>query len=143
MKSYTLLLLTAISLLFVSCTTATMGTDNKIKNTDWELEYINGPRIAFQGLFPEEKPMLSFQAVEGKVNGSTGCNGYNTEYTRVGNLISFKVPAAMTMRYCEGGGEQFFMNAMKDINKYQISAEGKLELMKNDIVMLRFKKIMK
>ena len=143
MKKYTLFLLTAISLLMVSCSANMMGNKDKLYTNSWELEYLTGPRIAFQGLFPEEKPMLTFQLGNNKVVGTTGCNGYNTEYTLNGNAISFKTPAAMTMRYCEGGGEQFFMNAMKDVNKYRVTTDGKLELMMNDVVMMRFKKATK
>lgn len=143
MKKYTLFFLTAISFLIVSCSANKLGSKDKLYTNSWELEYLTGPRIAFQGLFPEEKPMLTFQLGNNTVVGTTGCNGYNTEYTLKGNAISFETPAAMTMRYCEGGGQEFFMKAMQDVNKYRVTADGKLELMMNDVVMMRFKKATK
>jgi hypothetical protein len=47
----------------------------------------------------------------------------------------------MTMRYCEGGGEQAFLEMMKKINKISVDKDGKLNLLLNDIPMMRFKKV--
>ncbi len=143
MKKYTLFLLTAISLLIVSCSANMMGNKDKLYTNSWELEYITGPKIAFEGLFPEQKPMLTFEQENSRVVGTTGCNGYNTQYKLDGSSISFEEPNAMTMRYCEGNGQQVFMKAMQDVNKYRITADGKLELIMNDVVMMRFKKATK
>jgi len=42
--------------------------------------------------------------------------------------------------YC-GKGEKVFLNMMKKINKFEIDADGKLNLMINDVSMMRFHKI--
>ena len=136
-------MLTAIFLLIVSCSANTAANKDKLYTNSWELEYITGPRIAFEGLFPEEKPMLTFQQENNRVSGTTGCNGYSTQYKLDGTAISFEEPNAMTMRYCEGNGQQVFIKAMQDVNKYRITTDGQLELMMNDVVMMRFKKALK
>lgn len=71
--------------------------------------------------------------------GTTGCNGYNAAYKMNGKMISFEDPAITTMRYC-GDGEIIFLKTMKEITNYRMTTDGKLELLMNDIVMMRFKK---
>ncbi|MDQ0477819.1 META domain-containing protein [Chryseobacterium sp. MDT2-18] len=141
MKKHTLFLIALISLFVVSCSTNTFGDSSKLYNNAWELEYITGPRIAFQGLFPDEKPAVTFNKSTNTVNGTTGCNGYNTDFKLNGNKISFADPGITTLRYC-GDGEVFFLKGMKGITSYRITDEGKLELLMNDVVMMRFKKSM-
>ena len=141
MKKQTLLLFALLSVFLMSCSTNMMGDNSKLYENGWELEYITGPRIAFQGLFPDEKPVISFNKSTNMVTGSTGCNGYNTQYKMSGKMISFEVPATTTMRYC-GEGEGVFLKTMKEVKSYRMTTDGKLELLMNDIVMMRFKKTM-
>lgn len=142
MKKQTLFLMGLISLFLVSCMSTMSGDSSKLYNNSWELEYITGPRIAFQGLFPDEKPVISFNQSTKMVEGTTGCNGYMTNYTMNGKMISFAAPNTTTMRYC-GDGESTFLKTMREVTGYRVSADGKLELMMNDIVMMRFKKSVK
>jgi len=44
------------------------------------------------------------------------------------------------MMYC-GEGEKFFVNTIKKVNRYKIDADGKLNLMMDDVPMMRFIKI--
>ena len=141
MKKQTLLVFALLSVFLMSCSTNMMGDNSKLYDNGWELEYITGPRIAFEGLFPDEKPVISFNKSTNMVTGSTGCNGYNTQYKMSGKMISFEVPATTTMRYC-GEGEAVFLKTMKEVKSYRMSTDGKLELLMNDIVMMRFKKTM-
>ena len=141
MKKQTLLVFALLSVFLMSCSTNMMGDNSKLYDNGWELEYITGPRIAFQGLFPDEKPVISFNKSTNMVMGSTGCNGYNTQYRMSGKMISFEVPATTTMRYC-GEGEAVFLKTMKEVKSYRMSTDGKLELLMNDVVMMRFKKTM-
>ena len=106
---------------------------------NWELEYLSGPRIAFEGLFPDKKPQITFNHTTRKVEGNSGCNGYAAEYTLDGNHISFGKPDPTTMMYC-GPGEKHFLNTMQKVTKYIIDADGKLNLMIGDVPMMRFKK---
>ena len=141
MKKQALLLIALISVFLVSCSTNMMGDNSKLYSNSWELEYITGPRITFQGLFPDDKPAINFNKSTSMVMGTTGCNGYNTNYKMTGKMISFEVPATTTMRYC-GDGEAVFLKTMKEVTNYRITEDGKLELLMNDVVMMRFKKQM-
>lgn len=141
MKKHTLLLIALMSVFLMSCSTNMMGDNSKVYDNSWELEYITGPRIAFQGLFPDEKPVIKFDKSKSMVLGTTGCNGYNTAYKMDGKMISFEVPATTTMRYC-GDGEAVFLKTMQEVTSYRMTADGQLELLMKDVVMMRFKKTM-
>lgn len=141
MKRYIFTLLFPI--LILGCS----GTKTANNKTDlyagaWELEYISGPRIAFEGLYPEQKPYITFNEAESQFGGNNSCNVYSGKYTRKDNTIQFG-DAMKTMRYCEGGGEETFMNILSKVNKFSIDSEGKLLLLIDDIPMMRFKKIAK
>ncbi len=123
-----------------SASSQTMNPENKELSGNWELEYLSGPRIAFQGLFPDKKPQIAFDPATQKVEGNSGCNGYSTSYTLKGNAISFGEPGPTTMMYC-GEGEKFFLNTIKKVNRYMIDSEGKLNLMIDDVPMMRFIKL--
>ena len=59
MKKQILLLLGVLSFFVISCGTNMTVKDQELYNA-WELEYITGPRITFQGLFPDMKPKIQF-----------------------------------------------------------------------------------
>ena len=144
MKNYVLLFVSILALSFNSCTTMKDSTKTAdLYNTAWELEYISGPRIAFEGLFPEKKPFLKFDQAANQVSGNAGCNGFSVPYTLKGKSLTFGEHGPMTMMYCEGGGEQVFMQMLTKINAYSIDKDGKLNFMLNDIPMMRFKKVTK
>lgn len=140
MKKQTLLLIAIFSLFVVSCTTNMMAKNDKMYDNAWELEYITGPRIAFQGLFPDRKPVIKFTRDSNMVNGNSGCNGYSTKYTMNGKMISFADPELSTMMYC-GDGENVFRKTMKQVDRYRMT-DGKLEFLMGDVVMMRFKPTM-
>ena len=139
MKTKTTLLITIFALFIVSCATRKHVTKEELSNTTWELEYISGPRIAFNGLYPDKKPKVYFDKETNKVNGNNSCNAYTADYTLTGNSISFGEPGPTTMMFC-GEGEKVFLNMMKKINKYGFDQGGKLNLMIDDVPMMRFKK---
>ena len=113
------------------------NTSGALYDTAWELEYLSGPRIAFQGLFPDKKPLIRFDATTQQVTGTTGCNGYSASYTLENHTISFGEPGPTTMMYC-GEGEKYFLNTLQKVNTYTIDAEGKLNLMIDEVSMMRF-----
>ncbi|MGB3142629.1 MAG: META domain-containing protein [Maribacter sp.] len=125
----------------MSCGSQKQTTQSdSLYNTRWELDYISGPRIAFEGLFPDKKPELTFNKETNEVRGNSGCNGYSAPYTLKGMSISFGEPGPSTMMYC-GEGEQQFRNMMQKINGYSFDEDGKLNLMMNEVSMMRFKKV--
>ena len=142
MKKYTLFLIGLISMFLVSCSTNMMGEYSKMYDNAWELEYITGPRIAFQGLYPNEKPVIMLNKGLGTVTGTSSCNVYNTRYKTNGKMISFAVPEVSTLAFC-GDGETVFLETMKQVDNYRMTTDGKLELLMNNVVMMRFKKSMK
>ncbi|WP_127137378.1 META domain-containing protein [Flagellimonas oceanensis] len=137
MKTSIILFFTAI-LLVVSCG-GTKSTADALYGPTWELEYISGPRIAFEGLFPEKKPQITFDKASGKVTGTDSCNGYSADYELAENTIVFGDPGPTTMMFC-GGSERQFLQMMKKIDGYSVK-EGKLNLLVGDVPMMRFKKV--
>ncbi len=137
MKTIQILLVAIFSLVLASCATT---KNDRLYNATWELEYISGPRIAFDGLYPDKKPQITFNKETMRAQGNNSCNGYSANYTLDRNSISFGEPGPTTMMYC-GDGEVVFLNMMKKINKYSFDSEGKLNLMLDDIPMMRFRKI--
>lgn len=124
------------------------GNQKKIPSSDqlydhtWQLEYFSGPRIAFEGLFPDKKPEIAFNKSISEVIGNSSCNGFSASYSLNGSAISFGDPGPTTMMYC-GEGEPQFLAMMKKINGYRFDAEGKLNLMIDEVSMMRFKKTQK
>ncbi|MCB0747468.1 MAG: META domain-containing protein, partial [Ignavibacteriae bacterium] len=75
-----------MSLLFLSLTACnTSKPVEALYGTTWELDYLSGPRIAFDGLFSDKKPQLEFNREEGIVTGNSGCNGYSAQFKVDGN----------------------------------------------------------
>jgi heat shock protein HslJ len=148
MKTNTLICLMLFSILFSACcatkTNETRTTDSKTAFYDntWELEYISGPRIAFDGLYPDKKPYIMFTDLGSQFSGNTSCNGYSGKYTKKENNIKFG-DAIKTMIFCEGGGEETFLKMLGKVNKFAIDGDGKLLLLIDDVPMMRFKKIAK
>ncbi|PWI28939.1 META domain-containing protein [Flavobacteriaceae bacterium LYZ1037] len=142
MKIQSILLVLILSLTTACSSKKEKANIDQLYDTTWQLEYMSGPRIAFDGLFPDKKPELTFNKETSEVSGNNSCNGYSAKYTLEGNSISFGEPGPTTMMFC-GEGEPQFLAMMKKINAYSFDADGKLNLMIDDVPMMRFKKIQK
>lgn len=134
-----ILLIFLLSSVLFACSSSKIPTSDNIYGPTWELEYLSGPRIAFNALFKDRKPEIIFDKSEKRVQGTDGCNGYSATFTLKDNQISFGEPGPTTKMYC-GEGDQFFLNTIKKINTYKIDSEGRLHLMLGDVTMMRFKK---
>ena len=137
-----ILALTVLCMAFVSCNSAKTAMNNttSLEGT-WELNYVTGPRIAFDGLYPNTKPTITFNLKESSVSGSNSCNRYSGKLNVEGNKISFKDPMAMTRMFCSGEGENIYMSTLQKIDSYSISEDGKtLNFIMGDIAMMRFEK---
>lgn len=130
----------ALTFILTSCGA---GKDSSVVlfGSTWELEYISGTRIAFDGLFPDKKPQITFNPVSNEVFGNAGCNGYGSTYTLNGNTLIFGEPNPTTMMYCEGGGEAAFLQMIQKITAFNIDADGKLNLLVDEVPMMRFKSV--
>ena len=135
--------LSILCLIFIACdsTKSTVKSTTSLGGT-WELNYITGPRIAFDGLYPDKKPTISFDSKENKVSGNNGCNQYFGSLKVEGNKINFKdAKMGMTMMACPGQGENVYMKTLEKVDSYSISQDGKsLNFSMGDIVMMRFQK---
>ena len=117
---------------------ATDTTTTKLNGT-WQLNYITGPRMAFDGLYPDKKPTLIFALPSLEVSGNTSCNSFGCNITLAGNSISFG-DARATMMACPGSGEQVFLKALKQVNKYSITGDTTLTMIMGDIAIMRLVK---
>ena len=119
-------------------TTASVPKVSQLEGT-WELNYITGPRIAFEGLYPIKKPTISFDITNNRMSGNASCNNFNGKLNVDGNKISFKDPMAMTrMRCMDGNGENVFVEALKKIDNWSVMDDNTLKFMLGDVVLMRF-----
>jgi len=143
MRRTTLLVLAAVVTLS-SCNTLKNTVDassdlSKLGGT-WELNYISGPRIAFNGLYPGKVPELIFNLTEKRVSGSSGCNTFISKLIADDSSINFNEPMALTKMACPGEGETIFFETLKKVNKYTISGDTILTFMTGDIAVMRLSK---
>ncbi|WP_343585576.1 META domain-containing protein [Flavobacterium sp.] len=125
-----------------SCKCAKTDTLSKLDGT-WELNYISGPRIAFDGLYPNKKPTINFDTKANQVSGNASCNTYSGKLVLDGNKIDFTQPMAVTKMMCLDGlqGEQTYLSTLQKITSYDITDDGKtLNFISGDIAMMRFTK---
>lgn len=143
MKKLTLLLAITIGFL-TSCNSkkevALVGS--KSLEGNWELSYISGPRIAFDGLYPNQRPDITFNLKENRVMGRNSCNNYSGKVKVEGNTIDFDEDGMVsTKMFCEGEGESIYMNTLNKVNAYTITDGGKtLSLLVGDVEMMRFER---
>lgn len=134
------LLIVFICMSFASCgTSKTAVKEGSIEGT-WELKYITGPKIAFDGLFPNKKPTITFNLKDNKITGNNSCNQYFGALIMEGAKINFKdAKIGMTMMACEGNGDSVYMEALNKIESYTITDDGNtLNLLIGNVVMMRF-----
>lgn len=132
------------SFLFISCNVFKCKKNDAVSKLEgiWELNYITGPRIAFDGLYPDKKPTINFNTKENLVSGNNSCNSYTGKLTATENKIDFTQPMAATKMICMNGqGEQVFMSTLSKVTSYNVTDEGKtLNLISGDIATMRFTK---
>ena len=138
------LILLALGVVLVSCSIFKCKTSDSVSKLEgnWELNYISGLRIAFDGLYPNKKPTLNFDLKENHISGNSSCNSFNGKLVLEGNKIDFTQPMAMTKMMClDGQGEQVFMSTLQKITSYDVTDDGKtLNLISGDIATMRFTK---
>lgn len=114
-----------------TATTALSGT--------WELNYISGSKIAFEGLYPGKKPLIKFEESTGKISGNTGCNSFTGQAVIDAGTVQFPESMAMTKMLCPGEGEQSFLKTLRTVNRYAVSGNT-LTLIMGDIAVMRFER---
>ena len=145
------LILVCMALFAVSCnstkssTTDDMATakENNVSDLEgiWELDYLSGTKVAFENLYADKKPFLSFNIKDSRASGNSSCNSFTGNVSISKNYLRFDDAMAMTKMFCPGDGESSFMEALKKVNSYSVSEEGKtLNLIMGDIAIMRFHK---
>jgi heat shock protein HslJ len=137
-----ILSLTLFCSVLISCNSVKTANGQKAAlQGAWELNYISGPRIAFGGLYPDNKPTITFNLKEDRVSGKNSCNSYSGILNADESKINFKEPMMVTKMFCPGEGENVYMNTLQKIDSYSVSEDGKtLNFIMGDIVMMRFEK---
>ncbi len=119
----------------------TIANNESVTKLDgtWELDYISGPRIAFEGLYPDKKPTIQFDVEKGRITGNGSCNNYNGSVKIDGNNILFGAIASTKMMCPHIQGEDLYFQTLKKINKFDVQ-DDQLTFIMDDIAMMRFKK---
>ena len=133
-----------LGVVLVSCNASKTQKGDSVSKLEgtWELNYITGPRITFEGLYPNKKPTINFDIKENRVSGNNSCNSFTGKLVVTGNKIDFNQPMAVTKMMCmDGQGEQVFMSTLPKITSYDVTDDGKtLNFISGDIAMMRFTK---
>ena len=111
----------------------------KLTNTYWKLTVINGKAVQKTYNKRREAHMVLSQ---GRVKGSTGCNGMGGAYVLDGNKLSFSDKGmAMTRMFCKGSVENQFLKAMREMQSYKIKGEYLEIFDKNGAKLARFESV--
>ena len=125
-----ILMLAVFSGILISCdakkTTSDATNNPELLNGSWEVNYIALTTMAINDLYRDKKPFISFNVKESKVSGNTGCNSFTGNISSMsGGEIRFDESMAMTRMFCEGGGENIFVENMKVVERFSFSDDGK------------------
>ncbi|SFT10613.1 META domain-containing protein [Sphingobacterium wenxiniae] len=117
----------------------TKENDIALLDGTWELDYVMDPDGKdFTALYPEKKPILTFEAGSSKVTGNSSCNNFTGNVTVEGHNIGFS-PLGMTKMACPGEGEGVFVDALEKVNRFDIQ-DNALHFIMGDIAIMRFQK---
>lgn len=107
---------------------------------EWELTYIEGIPKEFDQFYTTKKPVLRFNMAANQVSGHTSCNTFSGPFTINQSRIDLKGPMKMTKMYCEGGGEEAFLEALQRVTSF--SSDGNtLDLIAGDIGIMQFQRM--
>lgn len=150
MKQISLVIFAALFVL-AACNTPEKTADRPVVHTEakdielsgaWELDFVPNPSGTFEALYTGKKPVISFNEKEGTYSGHSSCNSFHGKLEKEKDSISFKGDMMMTKMACMGNGEKIFLENLKRVNHYSISADGKeLTFMQGDIALMHFHKM--
>jgi heat shock protein HslJ len=110
-------------------------------NGAWQLSYISGPRITFDGLYPDKKPQVVFDVASSHISGNTSCNSFGGAVSLSGNKFSVDQSLITTKMFCPGDGETVFLETLKKVQNWSVKDAATLELLMDDVPMMRFTKV--
>ncbi len=129
--------------ILVSCK-CSQKANIEISNTSqlegtWILNTIENTQQSFEILYPNNKPQLSIDVTNKKVQGNTGCNSFNGKVNIDLAKINFPDDMAITkMRCLNENGENAFLISLKNIDSWNITNDSILNLSKGKILLLKF-----
>ena len=130
--------------MLISCSNSNKinsDADFKKLKGSWQLNYITGPRIAFEGLYPGQKPTITFDISEKKTKGNTSCNSFSGSFDADGTKINFIEPLVTTKMACQGEGEAVFLRTLLKINSYDVTEGYTLSLFTDGVASMRFTRV--
>jgi heat shock protein HslJ len=99
----------------------------------WEAFEIAG--IDFNKMYSIRKPLINLDAETKKFNGNTSCNSFSGIFTSDNYKIHFPENFVMTKMFCEGGGEETFLKALKKVDSYRVEGTAVYFLHGTEVVM--------
>lgn len=137
MKSLFALITLSVVLFIAGCDSSKKASSNpQSKLTgNWELSFITGPRITFEGLYPNKKPQLTFTG-NGNVTGYTSCNAWGAAVVISNDVMKFS-QGFSTKMFCEGAGEPTFLNMIEKVTNYSIE-NNTLLLKDGELILMKF-----
>ncbi len=106
---------------------ATSGSDF-VFSGKWNIVSVNGNQLGQM----ETTPFIEFDSSAKSINGNAGCNIINGSYTQgKGHSASLKFGEMMTtMMACpDGDTERKILDAIGNVNKYQVNNDGTASLL--------------
>jgi heat shock protein HslJ len=140
MKKITIALSLIMTIVLSSCSILKKSSSNNVVNQElsgtWVLTYITGPRITFEGLYPEKKPTITFDLEDKRISGNTICNSYGGSILLDKNKIKIEKPFT-TMMACPGNGESTYINTLLKVETFKVNNDT-LSFYMDDIEVMRF-----
>ena len=138
--SFTLACSCLVLLLIQGCSSKKEALVRTPDATTWTLEYITGLSMNISGLYPNQRPRISFDNQAMILSGNNGCNDFSIPYTSSGNSLHLAENGKQTMRACPGPGEPHFMQQLKVVDSFNVTNNG-LFLYGKKVPLMRFKKV--
>lgn len=104
----------------------------------WTLTYLEGSKI--EELYKNKIPSITFDVKNKRVSGNNGCNSFSGPLVQQGNNLSFSGPLATTRMFCEGVGEQQFMDALSKVTSFSFPDADQIDLIRGDIGVMRLQR---
>jgi heat shock protein HslJ len=135
-----MVVMAALSLFSCNSTRRDVVTKSASIEGSWELDFITGPRISFQAMYPDKKPTINFDLKENFFAGNSSCNQYRGKLNLSNNTISFKGPIISTKMMCPNiQGETTYLKMLDKVETFSLSEDGKtLNFLMGEVVIMRY-----
>ncbi|WP_224483374.1 META domain-containing protein [Robertkochia aurantiaca] len=129
----------AIAFFMLSGAIAQQSSETPLPEGKWELNFIIGLNMELDGLFPKEKPEISFDQKTSKLNGNTSCNDFSVSFRQTGNELELAEDLQQTVIACQGPAEPHFLYTIKRTDRFK-QEDDWLMLYEGELPLMRFKK---